>query len=106
MEQGLSLTGLLFIFSLITCAIGIATFAVGMKRRATNDGVLVQKINQALEGIEELKSDVKSLNTTEHGLELQIQSHEEQIKTIFQTIKASDAQTQALLTLCEVLKDK
>lgn len=102
--EGLSSTGLLFICSLIACAIGIATFAVGMKSRATNEGVLVQKINQALEGIEELKSDVKGLNTTEHGLELQIQSHEEQIKTLFTMTKASDAQTQALLTICELLK--
>lgn len=94
----------LFLFSAITFIIGIITFITGVKSRGSNDGVMVQKLEQALRGIEELKTDVRALSQTEHGIELQVQSHEEQIKTIFTMMKNDDIQTQTLITICELLK--
>lgn len=94
----------LFIFSIIACLISISTFLASTRNRAANDGVMMQKLEQALKGIEELKADVKLISNTEHNLELQVQSHEEQLKNIFMMMKNDDVQTQALITLCEFLK--
>lgn len=95
---------ILFACSIVACLIGILTFVVGMNGRAKNDGIVVQKINQAIEGIEELKSDVKSLTTNQQSLALLVNSHEEQIKTLFNMMHSSDANTQALITIMETLK--
>lgn len=100
----MSQSDFLFVFSLVTFVIGVATFLGGIKAKGSNDGVMMQKLEQALKGIEELKSDVKSMSQTERGLELQVQSHEEQIKTIFSMMKNDDVQTQTLISICEVLK--
>ena len=95
---------ILFVCSIVACLIGILTFVVGMNGRAKNDGIVVQKINQAIEGIEELKSDVKGLTTNQQSLALLVNSHEEQIKTLFNMMHSSDANTQALITIMETLK--
>lgn len=95
---------ILFACSIVACLIGVLTFVVGMTGRAKNDGVLVQKINQAIEGIEELKTDVKGLRASEQSLALLVNSHEEQIKTLFRMHNSSDANTQALITIMETLK--
>ena len=72
---------------IVACILGICTFVVGMKGRAandgTNDGTLIQKINQALAGIDELKQDFKAQANTERKLELRVQTHDEQIKALF-----------------------
>lgn len=70
---------------IITCIIGVATFVVGMKNRAANDGMLIQKINQALAGIDELKQDFKAQANMERSLELRVQAHDEQIKSLFKS---------------------
>lgn len=95
---------ILFVCSIVACLIGVLTFVVGMNGRAKNDGVVVQKINQAIEGIEELKSDVKGLSSSQQSLALLVNSHEEQIKTLFNMMHSSDANTQALITITETLK--
>lgn len=94
----------LFICSIVACLVGVLTFVVGMNGRAKNDGVVVQKINQAIEGIEELKSDVKNLSSSQQSLALLVNSHEEQIKTLFNMMHSSEANTQALITITETLK--
>lgn len=94
----------LFVCSIVACLIGVLTFVVGMNGRAKNDGVVVQKINQAIEGIEELKSDVKNLSSSQQSLALLVNSHEEQIKTLFNMMHSSEANTQALITITETLK--
>lgn len=94
----------LFVCSIVACLIGVLTFVVGMNGRAKNDGIVVQKINQAIEGIEELKSDVKNLSSSQQSLALLVNSHEEQIKTLFNMMHSSDANTQALITITETLK--
>lgn len=95
---------ILFACSIVACLIGILTFVVGMNGRAKNDGIVVQKINQAIEGIEELKSDVKGLSTSQQSLALLVNSHEEQIKTLFNMMHASDANTQALIAIMKTLE--
>ena len=75
-----------------------------MTARAKNDGILVQKINQAIEGIEELKSDVKSISTSQQDLALAVNSHEEQIHTLFNLHSNYDANTKALISIMETLK--
>ena len=95
---------ILFVCSIIACLVGVLTFVVGMNGRAKNDGVVVQKINQAIEGIEELKSDVKNLSSSQQSLALLVNSHEEQIKTLFNMMHSSEANTQALITITETLK--
>ena len=95
---------ILFACSIVACIVGVLTFIAGMVGRAKNDGILVQKINQAIEGIEELKADLKTVTTTEQSLALMVQSHEEQIKTLFKTVNSSETTTQALLTIMETLK--
>lgn len=94
----------LFVCSIVACLVGVLTFVVGMNGRAKNDGVVVQKINQAIEGIEELKSDVKNLSSSQQSLALLVNSHEEQIKTLFNMMHSSEANTQALITITETLK--
>lgn len=94
----------LFVCSIVACLVGVFTFVVGMNGRAKNDGVVVQKINQAIEGIEELKSDVKNLSSSQQSLALLVNSHEEQIKTLFNMMHSSEANTQALITITETLK--
>lgn len=97
------MTYILFACSIITCIIGIVTFLNGLRLRAQNDGVVVQKINQAIEGIEELKSDVKGLTSSQQSLALLVNSHGEQIKTLFNMVNTSDANTRALITIMETL---
>lgn len=75
---------------IISCIIGIATFVTGMNARAQKEGVLEQKINQAIEGIEEIKTEMKSTSTNQNALALLVQSHEEQIKTIFHQVNSID----------------
>lgn len=95
---------ILFACSVVACLVGVFTFVVGMNGRAKNDGVVVQKINQAIEGIEELKSDVKGLSSSQQSLALLVNSHEEQIKTLFRMADTSDVNTQALITIMETLQ--
>lgn len=91
------------IISVITCAIGVFTFIAAILSRAKDDGVLVQKINQAIEGIEELKTEVKTVTISTQSLALRINSHEEQIKTLFRMVDSSNTNTQALISIMETL---
>lgn len=95
---------ILFACSVVACLVGVFTFVVGMNGRAKNDGIVVQKINQAIEGIEEMKSDVKGLSSSQQSLALLVNSHEEQIKTLFRMADTSDVNTQALITIMETLQ--
>ena len=88
---------------IITCVIGICTFAVGMKGRATNDGTLIQKINQALAGIDELKQDFKTQANMERGLELKVQSHDEQIKELYRAMKGLTETNRLLGVMADTL---
>lgn len=81
---------------IITCIVGIATFIVGMNSRAKKEGVLEQKINQAIEGIEEIKGDIKSTTSNQATLALLVQSHEEQIKTLFRSYNSLESRLNSM----------
>ena len=86
---------------IITCIIGVATFVVGMKNRAANDGMLIQKINQALAGIDELKQDFKARASMERSLELRVQAHDEQIKSLFKSQEELTETNKILTTIAD-----
>ena len=94
----------LFLISIVTCLIGIFTFITGMLSRAKNDGIVLQKVEQACTGIEELKAGFKEMNSSQNSLALLVNSHEEQIKTLYRLSNTNDVQTQALITIMTTLK--
>lgn len=92
----MDLSTITFLGGILSCVIGIATFITGMNARAQKEGVLEQKINQAIEGIEEIKAEMKSTSTNQNALALLVQSHEEQIKTIFKQLTSIDQRQSTL----------
>lgn len=94
----------LFICSIIACVIGIATFVVGMNSRAKADGEVVQKLNQAVAGIAELKTDVKEIKNSQQSLALLVNSHEEQIKTLFHNLNDLNNTHDVLIEILNYIK--
>lgn len=95
-----------FACSIILCVIGVATFVVGMNARSKNDGMMMQKLDQAVDGIEDLKTDMKEVKDNQHKSDLKLQSHEDQIKTLFKMVSNNDHIDQALLTIMNVLNNR
>lgn len=95
-----------FACSIILCVIGVATFVVGMNARSKNDGMMMQKLDQAVDGIEDLKTDMKEVKDNQHKSDLKLQSHEDQIKTLFTMVSNNDRIDQALLTIMNVLNNR
>lgn len=93
-----------FVCSVVLCVIGVATFVVGMNTRSKNDGAMMQKLDQAVGGIEELKTDMKEVKDNQHKSDLRIQSHEDQIKTLFKMVGNHDHTDQALISIMNILK--
>ena len=58
--DALSLIGC--IVGIIGCVVGVATFVSAQLTRAKQDGVLMEKVDQCVRGITELKVDVKERN--------------------------------------------
>lgn len=94
----------LFICSIVACIIGIATFVVGMNSRAKADGEVVQKLNQAVSGIAELKTDVKEIKNSQQNLALLVNSHEEQIKTLFHSLNDLNNTHDVLIEILNYIK--
>ena len=92
-----------FACSVILCVIGVATFVVGMNARSKNDGAMMQKLDQAIDGIEDLKTDMKEVKDNQHKSDLKIQSHEDQIKTLFTMVNNNEHINQALITIMNTL---
>lgn len=74
------------IIGIIGCVIGVSTFVSSLLNKAQTNGVLEQKIEQALQGIEEIKSQVKDSATKQTDMSLTVQSHTEQIKNLYKMI--------------------
>lgn len=89
--------------SVVLCLIGVMTFSISMLSRSKGDGILVQKLNQALTGIEELKDTVKEVTSTQHGIELRVQSHDDQIRTLFRLIDSNNSIERSLVAILSVL---
>ncbi len=75
------------ICGIISCIVGVCTFTVGMISRAKQDGIMDQKLNQAVSGIDEIKVDLKALNQIQLELQLSVRTHEEQIRTLFNEVE-------------------
>lgn len=74
------------IIGIVTCVIGVSTFVGSLQNKAQNNGVLQQKLEQAIQGIEEIKKQVEKSNAVQSEINIQITSHSEQIRTIYKTI--------------------
>ncbi len=81
------------VIGIISCVIGVSTFVSGMVTRGKSEGQTVEKINQCIKGIDEIKADLKenTLNYNNlHGViiehESRLKSMEEDVKSIFERI--------------------
>jgi uncharacterized coiled-coil DUF342 family protein len=72
-----------FLCSLIMCIIGVATFISALLTRARKDGQLEYKVDEALKGIDEIKKTINQTHTWQESIGLEVQSHEERIRTLF-----------------------
>ena len=95
---------MLFVCSILACIVGVATFVVGMNNRAKADGEVVQKLNQAVNGIAELKTDVKEIKNSQQSLALLVNSHEEQIKTLFHSLNDLNNTHEVLVEILNYIK--
>ena len=50
------------VIGIVSCIVGIATFTSAQVTKAKQDGMLIAKIDQCVNGIEEIKKDVKEKN--------------------------------------------
>ena len=96
---------ILFVCSLIACVIGIITFLVGVNNRSKSDGVILQKVEQTIKGIEELKLDIKSINTNEKDMALEVERHSQQIKTLFSLVETNRDSEKLVERVCKYLED-
>lgn len=106
----------LFICSVIACIIGIISFVSAKntktQTKAEKDGILEQKINQAIEGINDIKKDFKTVSEVQNRTALSINSHNEQIKTLFTRVDCIQTEltnhentSKALTEILNVLKE-
>lgn len=50
------------VVGVITCVVGVATFVSAQITKAKQDGMLIAKIDQCVNGIEDIKTDMKEKN--------------------------------------------
>lgn len=75
------------IVGIVGCVIGVSTFVFSLLNKAQTNGVFEQKIEQALQGIDEIKTQVKESATSQNTMSLTVQSHTEQIKNLYNAIE-------------------
>lgn len=85
-----------FMCGVIMCIIGIATFISALLTRARKDGQLEYKVDEALRGIDEIKSTLNRTQTWQESIGLKVQSHEEQIVTLFNNHAALEKRVEIL----------
>lgn len=74
------------IVGIVGCVIGVSTFVSSLLNKAQTNGVLEQKIEQALQGIDEIKTQVKDSAASQSSMSLTVQSHTEQIKNLYKAL--------------------
>lgn len=72
-----------FLCGVVMCIIGVATFLSALLTRARKDGQLEYKVDAALKGIDEIKATLNYTHSWQENIGLKVQSHEEQIVTLF-----------------------
>ena len=82
------------VVGIVGCIIGVATFVSAQITRAKQDGMSIAKLDQCVNGIEEIKSNMKEKN---HELDLVIDEHSKAItklqtemKTVFKALNKED----------------
>lgn len=93
-----------FVCSIVLCVVGVATFVGGLTARSKSDGILMQKLDQAVDGIEDLKNDLKEVKDNQHKSDLEIQSHKDQLKTLFRMLESNEKVEQSLVLILDSLK--
>lgn len=95
-----------------TCLIGVFTFISGRMEKAERNGSMETKINQALEGIADIKEKLEKSSQEHHETSLLVQSHDEKIKTLFRQdedlhnlIHEASCTREVLMELVHTLKD-
>ena len=91
------------IIGIIGCVIGVSTFISSLLSKAQTNGVLEQKIEQALQGIDEIKTQVKDSATNQNSMSLMVQSHTEQIKNLYKAIDELKARIKAVGNIDDTL---
>lgn len=76
---------LTLLMGIISCVIGVSTFVSGRMAKAERNGSMETKIDQALDGIEDLKKKLEASANNQHAMDLMVRSHDEQIKTLFRS---------------------
>ena len=69
----------------IGCVVGVATFISAQITKAKQDGMLISKIDQCVNGIEEIKKDMKEKN---REIDVIIDNHSQKIVRLETEMKA------------------
>lgn len=73
---------------ILMCIIGVCTFVSGMVNRAKGDGILSNKVDNALKGIEDIKTTLLEQRTWRDSINKALTEHSEKIKTLFNRINS------------------
>lgn len=72
------------VVGVVTCIVGVATFTSAQLSKANQDGRLLEKVEQACAGINEIKKEMKEKNKE---IDKVIQKHSIEIAEIKQTLE-------------------
>lgn len=73
------------VVGVVGCIVGVATFTSAQVTKAKQDGMLIAKIDQCVNGIEEIKKDMKEKN---HELDKIIDEHSRRITELQAQVKS------------------
>lgn len=76
-----------FVISLIMCAIGVMTFVSGIVQRSKNDGILSNKVDTALKGIDEIKKTLNDQRDWREEISVVTERQQQQINTLFRRVE-------------------
>lgn len=77
-----------FSIGIIMCVIGVASFVVGITQRAKSDGVLSNKVDSAVKGIEEIKTTLSEQRDWREDIGITVERHNQQLNTLFRRVDA------------------
>lgn len=77
-----------FTIGIIMCVIGVASFVVGITQRAKSDGVLSNKVDSAVKGIEEIKTTLSEQRNWREDIGITVAEHSQQLNTLFRRVEA------------------
>ncbi len=76
-----------FVIGIVMCIVGVLTFIGSLVKGARNDGILANKVDTALAGIEEIKKTLSEQRTWRETMGQKVEAHEQQIKTLFRRVE-------------------